>query len=87
MMDAAEIDLPFNSPTRFKGLEQFQSAVADPASLRKAYKETIEEFLNGIRRICLENRVDYCFARTDANVATTLSSFLHQRSRRYSAKI
>ncbi len=37
VLDAAEVEFPFRSPTLFKGLEQMPDVVADPRSLRKAY--------------------------------------------------
>lgn len=82
VMDPCEIDLPFKGPTRFRGMEQFDSAVADPASLRKVYRQTVQTYLEQLRKNCLDNRIDYCFLKTDENFGVALAKFLHERSRR-----
>jgi len=79
VMDRAEIDFPFQSPTRFHGLEQNPTEIVDPLSLGKAYRKTIQDFLRSMRLGCADLAIEYSLCRTDEDLGTRLASFLNSR--------
>jgi uncharacterized protein (DUF58 family) len=82
VLDAAEVEFPFRTPTLFRGLEQYSDLLADPRSLRRAYLREFSEYQTRIRKGCQRLGVDYQFVRTDQPVDITLSAFLAERSAR-----
>jgi uncharacterized protein (DUF58 family) len=82
VLDAAELDFPFRSPTLFKGLEQYPELLADPRSLRKAYLQEIGRFQQEIQKGCRSFAMDYQRIRTDQPLDTTLTNYLAARMAR-----
>lgn len=82
VLDAAELDFPFAQPTRFRGLEGMPDTIAEPRSLRRAYRQEIDRFLHSVKRGCREREMDYCLLRTDTPLDTALSAFLARRMAR-----
>jgi uncharacterized protein (DUF58 family) len=82
VLDAAELDFPFEQATLFCGLEQFPELLTDPRALRRGYLEQLQGFLTELRRGCRGQDIDYVLLRTDTNLAVALSAYLaHRRSR------
>src|SRR5438067_1787679 len=79
VLDAAEMDFPFQEATLFRGLEQHPELLTDPRSLRRGYLDELESFLTQVRRGCREQNIDYVPLRTDANLGVALSSYLAHR--------
>ena len=50
VLDQAEMEFPFQRPTLFKGLEQFPEVLADPRSLRRAYLQEFNKFLQELQK-------------------------------------
>jgi len=82
VLDAAEVDFPFRSPTLFKGLERMPQVPADPRSLRKAYLREFAAYQQQLQRGCRSQGMDYLLVRTDQPLDVTLSSYLGQRMSR-----
>jgi len=82
VLDGAEVDFPFRSPTLFKGLEQMPHVAADPRSLRKAYLREFAAYQQQLQRGCRSQGMDYLLVRTDQPLDVTLSSYLGQRTSR-----
>ena len=82
LLDGAEIDFPFQSPTLFKGLEQFSELLADPRSLRRAYLLEFEQFMQSVQAGCRAQKIDYQLIRTDQAMDIVLSSYLAARMAR-----
>jgi uncharacterized protein (DUF58 family) len=82
VLDPAELEFPFDDTTRFRGLEQWPSLVAEPRALRQAYLEQFQEYLRQVERGCRRHRIDYVLARTDRPVDLVLSSYLASRVRK-----
>ncbi|MBW3541618.1 MAG: DUF58 domain-containing protein [Planctomycetes bacterium] len=82
VIDPAEQEFAFQDPTLFRGLEKLPEELADPRSLRTAYRREFEEFLTSVRRGCRDLHMDYTLLRTDQPLDVALSSFLIQRMRR-----
>lgn len=79
VLDAAELDFPFRSPTLFKGLEHMPQVVADPRSLRKAYLRELAAYQQDLQRGCRSQGMDYQLVRTDQPLDAVLSAYLGQR--------
>ena len=79
VLDAAELDIPFRSPTLFRGLEQQADVLADPRSLRKAYLRELAAYQQDLQRGCRSQGMDYQLVRTDQPLDAVLSAYLSQR--------
>jgi uncharacterized protein (DUF58 family) len=79
VMDAAELDFPFQDATLFRGLEQMPDLLTDPRSLRESYMEELTNHLDELRRGCRAQHVDYVPLRTDADVGVVLAGYLAKR--------
>ena len=66
VLDAAELDFPFQEATLFRGLEQYPELLTDPRSLRQGYLEEVDTFLTQLQHGCRDQNIDYVQLRTDA---------------------
>jgi uncharacterized protein (DUF58 family) len=82
VLDAAELDFPFQEPTLFRGMEGLQDLAADPLSLRRIYLSKLSAFVAGVDRGCREHQIDYVQMRTDAPLGEALSRYLAHRPRK-----
>ncbi|MHC2067703.1 DUF58 domain-containing protein [Bremerella sp. T1] len=82
VLDPAELDFPFDRPTMFHGLEAFPELLADPTSVRKAYREEVESFVTDLRSQALANQMDYVQVRTDQPLDAVLRNFFNHRNAR-----
>jgi uncharacterized protein (DUF58 family) len=81
VLDDAELDFPFDRTTKFDGLEGFPQVVADPAALRKAYKEEFNHFRRKLEAACHHHGMDYFLARTSEPLDQLLTHVLAKRMR------
>jgi uncharacterized protein (DUF58 family) len=79
VMDAAELDFPFQEATLFRGLEQYPELLTDPRSLRDGYLAEVNNFLTEMQHGCRNQNVDFVPLRTDHNLGVALSSYLAHR--------
>jgi uncharacterized protein (DUF58 family) len=82
VLDPDEIELPFDDPARFEGLEGEGGLDADPEALREAYLAEMEAFLNACRGKCIAAGARHVLARTDEPVEKTLAAVLTSASRK-----
>jgi uncharacterized protein (DUF58 family) len=82
VLDPDEIELPFDAPARFDGLEGESSVDADPAQLRDAYRREVEAFLSTCRSRAISAGARYVLSRTDEPVENALASVLTSASRK-----
>ncbi len=82
MLDAAELDFPFNHVTLFKGLESLPDILTEPGSLRRAYLAEIDAYLKQVSAGCRSLQADYVRVRTDQPIDVVLSRYLADRRRR-----
>ena len=87
VLDAAELEFPFEETTLFRGLEQYPELLTDPRSLRRAYLSEVERFISELKRGCREQNIDYVPMRTDRDAGAALASYLARRSRRKGSSI
>jgi uncharacterized protein (DUF58 family) len=81
LLDPVEIDFPFDRPMRFADMESPFALLTDPAAIRAAYREAVDQSLDAIARGCREHGAEYRLVRQDRAYADTLADFLIQRSR------
>jgi uncharacterized protein (DUF58 family) len=82
LLDAAEVDFPFQHVTMFKGLEALGDVVTEPRSLRAAYQSEVQSFVRRVRTGCRAQQIDYLMVRTDQPLDIVLSAFLSSRKKR-----
>lgn len=82
VVDPAERDFPFDSPTLFEGLEQTGRMVVEPRSLKRRYLDEFEGFVRKIQRGCRELHIEYAMFDTSERLDVALSSFLASRAAR-----
>lgn len=80
ILDDDELDFPFSGPTRFDGLETDDRLNCNPRALRDGYLESLNRFLEEIRRGCTQNACDYRLVRTSEPLDAALASFLEVRN-------
>jgi hypothetical protein len=66
----------------FKGLEGLGEVVTEPRSLRAAYQQEMQSFLQRVRTGCRGQQIDYVMVRTDQPLDAVLSVFLAARKKR-----
>ena len=79
ILDPAELSLPFDRPTLFRGLEGMPDLTTQPRTIRAAYQAELNGFLKQLKRGCLDNEIDYRLVSTDQSLDVALSAFLSSR--------
>lgn len=79
VLDRAEIEFPYDSPTRFESLEIDGAQIVDPLTLREAYLSTINEYLETFSKGCRSLSIDYEQICTDEDIGVRLSKMLSAR--------
>jgi len=80
LLDPAELSLPFDGNILFEDLEELNlRVVADPRTIRKTYREVVEEFTNRMRQECHDNVIDYQLIATSTPLDQALASYLSWR--------
>jgi uncharacterized protein (DUF58 family) len=79
ILDAAELDFPFEDATLFRGLEQPAELLTDPRGLRQSYLRELNAFQEELRRGCRGLKVDLVPLRTDGDLGTALARYLAYR--------
>jgi hypothetical protein len=82
LMDRDEWEFPFEKPTLFRGLEQQNHLLADPTTLRQAYRAEVDYFVRALRRGCRQHEIELYSLRTDQPFDAALSALLSRRSKR-----
>jgi uncharacterized protein (DUF58 family) len=79
VLDPAEEDFPFESATKFRGLEIPAELLTDPRGLREGYLRELNSFRDELRRGCRKLNIDLVPLRTDQNLGLTLARYLAHR--------
>jgi uncharacterized protein (DUF58 family) len=83
VLDRDELEFPFTDRTLFEGMEEVNLEVlTDPQSLRGAYLERVNAFCGGLRRACLDRRIEYALISTADPLDVALVRFLADRMHR-----
>jgi len=80
LLDAAELELPFDGNILFEDIEESSLRVtADPQAIRKVYRKVVEEFVDHLRKECREQAIDYQLVSTSTPLDQALVSYLGWR--------
>jgi uncharacterized protein (DUF58 family) len=83
LWDRTELEFPFDHWTRFESLEAPNvNYLVDPAHLRKAYMQHLDQFREELRSGCHRHRIDLVPLVTDQPYAQALAKYLNIRRRR-----
>ena len=77
-----ELELPFEGPTRFVGLEGEGHVDADPDGLRGRYVTEVQRFVEECRTRCLAAGARHRLVRTDESIDSVLHESLTRSERR-----
>ncbi len=80
IVDEAEMTFPFEKMTKFVGLEDQPTLMANPRALRQTYLEEFKKFTHEVKKACLSNRVDYELIHTNQRLDVALSTYLASRA-------
>ncbi len=81
VLDKDELELPFRDLVLFRDIEGSEELFAEPWAFRKAYQAAMQTFLDETRSACGERGIDHLLLRTDEDLGTALSYYLHARQR------
>ena len=82
ILDRAELEFPFSHWTRFESLEVSSlRRLVDPAHLRKAYIQKLNQFREELRSGCHNYRIDLVPLVTDQPYAQALAKYLTIRKK------
>jgi uncharacterized protein (DUF58 family) len=81
VVDPAELEFPFRQLADFVDMETGERLQIDPAYVRTQYLADIAEFVNLLKKSCLENNIDYVRADTRTPYDRMLFAYLSRRER------
>ncbi|MBX3420977.1 MAG: DUF58 domain-containing protein [Pirellulaceae bacterium] len=82
VLDAWEIEFPFDRACSFEGLEGEMPLAVDPQLIAGAYRTAVADFCRQVELGCRQIDGDYYRLRTDQSLAVSLSRLLAQRRMR-----
>ncbi|HZN58828.1 MAG TPA: DUF58 domain-containing protein [Planctomycetota bacterium] len=82
VLDEAERTFPFRQNTLFRGLEDSRELLTEPHRLRKRYLESLERFIEGVKKATLASAYDYQMVTTGGDLEPALAALLSARLRR-----
>ena len=80
VLDRDEVDFPFDTMSRFEGLEDLPHLVTDPRLIASAYRQAMADFCRQLEVGCRQIDVDYFRVLTDESLASSLPRMLAARS-------
>lgn len=83
VMDDAELNFPFNEASEFIDMENNESFITTPATIRKSYLDNLNEFLSYCKKQCQTSGVDYCLLNTANPLDEALSSYMSKRAKSF----
>ena len=78
-----ERSFAFGRDAIFRDMETEEEMTTQPFQIQKAYKLAMEEFINTIKRECLNSNIDYNLIDTSAPFDKALLSYIQKRSKLY----
>lgn len=80
LLDPLEIGFTFQRPTRFLDMEGGGSVFTDPIDIADRYHKAVNQYLEGMKKVVLENGIDYSRVLTDESYEQVLARFLVGRA-------
>jgi uncharacterized protein (DUF58 family) len=81
VLDPAEIDFPYNDPSRFMDVESGEEVPVVPEVFAAQYRKMIQEHIETLRTKCSESRIDYVLLNTAKPLDEALFNYLGNRER------
>jgi uncharacterized protein (DUF58 family) len=81
LLDPAEIDFTFDTPSAFEDLESGEQLPVVPDALADQYRSLVQAHINGLTERFSANRIDYTLLNTSAPLDHALFSYLSSRER------
>jgi uncharacterized protein (DUF58 family) len=81
IFDKAELEFPFRDVIAFHDMETHEKLQIDPASVRDAYREQVNAFIETYRRACAESQIDFVVTDTTVPYDFMLSRYIAKRNR------
>jgi len=72
ILDRDELEFPFSATTMFRGLEADGRVLAQPETIRQAYLDQLDRFINTLNSGCLANEIRHVLVATDHPLDETL---------------
>jgi uncharacterized protein (DUF58 family) len=82
LLAQAELDFPFDRPTRFVDLESGASVLVEPTAIRAEYEQAIGAYLQELKQVVREAAVDYHRVTVDEHHGEVLARWLLGRTPR-----
>ena len=79
VLDHAELNLPYEGPTRFVDTESGQQVTLQPEAVREDYRQEIQDLIEFYRRRCTEARMDFVQVDTSVSFDRVLIAYLISR--------
>ena len=83
VLDAAEVEFPYDGPVQFTDSESGQSVSVDATGFRDDYLASLAEFRDAYRDGCNQLQIDYVPLDTSMPFDTALTEYLTQRQSRF----
>lgn len=83
VLDAAEVEFPYDGPVQFTDSESGQSVSVDATGFREDYLAALDEFREAYREGCNKLQIDYVALDTSMPFDTALTEYLTQRQGRF----
>jgi len=83
VLDEAELLFNFQEATEFVDAESSETFITSPASIRTAYLENFNNYLNYCKKKCQSSGVDYCLLNTSQPLDTALYSYISRRAKSF----
>ncbi len=80
VLDRDEIEFPFRTWSRFRGLEGERPQLCEPALVRKTYLENFQRHQQGLRETCRAMGVEFQSFVTDKPLIESITIFLRRRA-------
>ncbi|RPI02884.1 MAG: VWA domain-containing protein, partial [Ignavibacteriae bacterium] len=81
VLDPLERSFAFDGDAVFKDLETREEIITQPWHIQKAYRQSMQEFLDYYKRRCRENNIDYVLLDTGTPFDRALFEYLNKRKR------
>jgi uncharacterized protein (DUF58 family) len=81
VLDEAELTFPFEGNTLFHGLEGYPEIMAEPRSLRDAYLEALQAYLDRVEKACSTLGIHYLRTHTGEPLDAAIVAVISARAR------
>jgi hypothetical protein len=81
VLDAAELDFTFDSPSAFEDLESGEQIPVVPDALAEQYRSLVRAHIDGLTERFSSNRIDYTLVNTSKPLDHALFTYLTMRER------